>query len=65
MNTSGAKPITEANPAAVPVKAKGISTSSRSAKLRFAFKVNEKRNFTDFIDKFQFYLDIEKLKEKI
>ena len=42
-----------------------INPSSRSAKLRFAFKVNEKRNFTDFIDKFQFYLDIEKLKEKI
>ena len=32
MNTSGAKPITEANPVAVPVKAKGIATSSRSAK---------------------------------
>ena len=38
---------------------------SRSAKLRFAFKTNHSDNFKDFINKFQFYLNIEKLKGQI
>ena len=42
-----------------------VNPSSRSAKLRFAFKINQTDNFEDFINKFQFYLDIESLKDKI
>ena len=38
--------------------------SSRSAKLRYATKINNNKNFQDFLKKFQHLLDIEKIKGK-
>jgi len=38
-----------------------LNPPSRSAKLRFAVKINENSNFEEFIRKFKKYTDIEKL----
>ena len=42
-----------------------INPPSRSAKLRYGFKLRENDDFDDFIKKFQFYLDIEKIGNKL
>lgn len=39
--------------------------SSRSAKLRYAIKLNNSDNFNDFIKKFEYLLDIEKLNKNL
>ena len=39
--------------------------SSRSAKLRYAIKINEGNDFSDFIKRFQNLLNIESLSEKL
>ncbi len=38
---------------------------SRSAKLRYAIKINEKQNFDEFRDKFKYLLDVENLSMKL
>ena len=39
--------------------------SSRSAKLRYAIKLNNSENFNDLIKKFEYLLDIEKLNKNL
>ena len=39
--------------------------SSRSAKLRCAIKVNQNSDFNSFFDKFKFYLNLERLSNKL
>ena len=38
-----------------------LNPPSRSAKLRYGIKINNKNNFKDFIEKFNYLLQIEKL----
>ncbi len=60
LNLTKRKPIT---PSAKEIK---INQPSRSAKLRFAVKINDRKNFeTEILKKFQFLIDIEKLSEKL
>ena len=47
------------------VKEIKINPSSRSAKLRYAIKVSHNSDFTNFFDKFKFYLNLEKLSNKL
>ena len=42
-----------------------INPSSRSAKLRYAIKTNDSDDFNEFLTKFEYLLDIEKLSEKL
>ena len=43
-----------------------INKPSRSAKLRYAIKINEAKNFESAVyEKFKFLIDIEKLSEKL
>ena len=46
-------------------KEKKINPPSRSAKLRYAIKINKSGDFTEFIKKFQNLLDIENLSKKL
>ena len=42
-----------------------INPSSRSAKLRYAMKINDEENFENFLKKFQTLIDIENLYLKL
>ncbi len=42
-----------------------INPSSRSAKLRYAIKVSQNSDFSNFFEKFKFYLNLEKLGNKL
>ncbi len=42
-----------------------INMSSRSAKLRYAIKVNEGNDFSEFLKKFQNFLNIEDLSKEL
>ena len=42
-----------------------LNPASRSAKLRYGIKLNDHSDFSDFIKKFNYLLDIEKLTKKI
>ena len=58
-NLSNKKPIIASK------KEVKINPQSRSAKLRFGVKINENKNFDDFLKKFGYLLDIEKLREQV
>ena len=47
------------------VKELNNNPSSRSAKLRYAIKINEGNDFSEFLKKFQNFLNIEKLSEEL
>ena len=42
-----------------------INPPSRSAKLRYAIKIENNEDFKDFVEKFKIYLDIENIKKKL
>ena len=42
-----------------------MNPSSRSAKLRYAIKINETNNFKEFLNKFKYLMDIENLHKEI
>ena len=42
-----------------------INPSSRSAKLRYAIKINNNKDFKSFVDKFKFYLNLEDLDKNL
>ena len=42
-----------------------LNPPSRSAKLRYAIKIKNSENFGDFLNKFNYLLEIEDLKKKI
>ena len=58
-NLKNRKPIT---PNAEELK---LNPPSRSAKLRYAIKINDSENFDIFIQQFKYLLDIENLSKKI
>ena len=58
-NLSNKKPIVASNS---EIK---LNPPSRSAKLRSVVKINETENFDDFLKKFSYLLDIERLREQI
>ena len=47
------------------VKELNNNPPSRSAKLRYAIKINENSDFSEFLQKFQNLLDIENLSEQL
>ena len=42
-----------------------LNPASRSAKLRYGIKINDHSDFSDFIKKFSYLLDVESIAQKI